>query len=239
MQKNDIKIKEITSFDDIIVLMTAQSSKLKEKSQETEWQRHIARRIPVYAGTVMVFFLACLLMTTTKALPLEQVGNLLSELSKLLTSGFGFIILILLYALIHGVYIYKTYTGYKWLKHSLSLGLKLITALLFLWIISFENKSASLFTGIMLFGTATFSAMLADRTLGYTRRNERYDFFSKRAEAIATKYTSLKAMPNSSFSEQHLNECLAFFEQIYLSKYNDTVTDSFYLLSQIEKKVAG
>ncbi|KJF96281.1 hypothetical protein UB39_02885 [Photobacterium angustum] len=177
MQKIDNKIEEITSFDDIIVLMTAQSSYLKKKSQETEWQRHISRRIPVYAGTALMFFVACLLMTTTKVLPLEQVGNLLSELSKLLTSGLGFIILILLYALIHGLYIYKTRTVDKWLKHSLSLGLKLNTALLFLWIISFENKSASLFTGIILFGTATFSVMLADRTLGYTRRNERYDFF--------------------------------------------------------------
>lgn len=237
MQQNDAKT--ITSFDDIIVLMTAQSSELKKMSQRTEWQRHVSRRIPVYAGTVMMFFLTCLLMITTKALPLEQVGQQLGELSKFASSGPGVTMLILLYVLIHGVYIYITHTGYKLLKHSLSLVLKLITGLLFLWIISFENKSAALITGIMLFGTATFSVVLADRTLGYTRRNERYDFFSKQAEALATKYASLKAMPESSFSEQHLNECLAFFEQLRLSKYNDTVSDSFYLLSQIEKKVAG
>lgn len=237
MQQNDFKT--ITSFEDIIILMTVQSSELKKKSQGTEWQRHVSRRIPVYAGTVLVFFLTCLLMTTTKALPLEQVGHLLGELSKFATSGLEVTMLILFYALIHGVYIYKTHTGYKLLKHSLSLGLKLLTGLLFLWIISFENKSAALITGIMLFGTATFSVTLADRTLGYTRRNERYNFFSKQAEALATKYASLKAMPESSFSEQHLNECLAFFEQLQISKYHDTVSDSFYLLSQIEKKVAG
>ncbi|WBA15490.1 antiviral RADAR system accessory protein RdrD [Salinivibrio proteolyticus] len=237
MQQNDTKT--ITSFDDIITLMNKQSSKLKKKSQQTEWQRHVSRRIPVYAGTVMVFFLICLLMTTTKALPLEQVGNLLSELSNLATSGFGVTALILLYALLHGVYIYKTHTGYNLLKHSLSLGLKLITSLLFLWIISFENKSAALITGIALFGTVTFSVILADRTLGYTRRNERYDLFSKQAEALAAKYASLKAMPESSFSEQHLNECVAFFEQLRLSKHNDAVSDSFYLINLIEKKVAG
>ena len=236
MQPNDDEI--IKSFDDIIELMKKTSLKLKNKSQETEWQRYVFRRIPVYAGTAMMFFLIYLLMTTIKVMPFDQVSQLLGKLSQFTLSCSGIVLNLPLILLITW-FTSKNHTRHKYRKALLSLGLKLVTTALFIWVISLENKSYSLITGIMLFGTATFSAMLADRTFGYTRRNERYDFFSKQAKMLAIKYDSLKAMPNSSFSEQHLNEYLAFFEQLRISKYNDTVSDSFYLLSQIERKLAG
>ncbi|EHA1079312.1 hypothetical protein I8Y06_000088 [Photobacterium damselae] len=237
MQQNNIKI--ITSFDDIIALMDEQSSKLKDKSRETEWQRHILRRIPVYAGAVMIFFLICVLTKVMKIFELKDLGIWLGSLNQFMSFGLGTSLLILFFMIMIGFYIYDARRVEKWKKATISFALQFSVVIVFLWTINIENKTAAIFFGLVFFGTLTLTAILVDRTLGYTRRNERYNFFSKRAEAIATKYTSLKAMPNSSFTEQHLNECLAFFEQIYLSKYNDTVTDSFYLLSQIEKKVAG
>lgn len=239
MQKIDNKIEEITSFDDIIAKMTEQSSKLKEKSQETEWQRHILRRIPVYAGAVMIFFLMCVLTKVTKIFELKDLGIWIGTLNQFMLSGLGTSLLILFFMIMISFYIYEARRVKKWKKATISFALQFSVVMVFLWTINIENKTAAIFFGLVFFGTLTLAAMLADRTLGYTRRNERYDFFSKQAEALATKYASLKTIPDSSFSEQHLNECLAFFEQLHLSKYNDTVTDSFYLLSQIEKKVAG
>ncbi|MBF8999670.1 antiviral RADAR system accessory protein RdrD [Vibrio nitrifigilis] len=242
MQPEDIKT--LTSFDDIIKLMDEESTYLKKKSQETEWQRYVSRRIPVYAGIVTVLFLISLLMTTIKAVSPEQMDQFLAKLSLFTLSPFtlswyGVLVLVVSISII----IWSTYskrTRHKELKIVLwSLVLKVITIGLFYCVIIFENKAHSFISGIVLFGTVTLSVMLADRTFGYTRRYERYDFFSQQAEALAIKFASLKAISKSSFDEQHLNECLAFYEQLRLSKYKDTVSDSFYLLSQIEKKVAG
>lgn len=102
----------------------------------------------------------------------------------------------------------------------------------FSWIIA---QNHTLLLGLTIFSVVTLGTLLADRTLGFTRRNERYKLFSMRAEGLILETNSRKQIKDTQgkpieFNEEHLLECLAFFEELRLDKYNATMSDSFYLL---------
>ncbi|WP_279462330.1 hypothetical protein [Aeromonas dhakensis] len=79
--------------------------------------------------------------------------------------------------------------------------------------------------------------------LGFTRRNERYQLFSNRAEGLIVESRSWGKICDESgnminFNEKYLLECAAFFEELRLDKHNAAVRDSFYLL-RLKEKLLG
>ncbi|WP_323885932.1 hypothetical protein, partial [Aeromonas allosaccharophila] len=110
----------------------------------------------------------------------------------------------------------------------------------FSWIISHPH---ALSLGLSIFSVVTLGALLADRMLGFTRRNERYQLFSNRAEGLIVESRSWGKICDESgnminFNEKHLLECAAFFEELRLDKHNAAVRDSFYLL-RLKEKLLG
>jgi hypothetical protein len=88
--------------------------------------------------------------------------------------------------------------------------------------------------GLTVFSVVTLLSILIDRTLGFTRRNERYQLFEGRAESLQVLFVSRNAL-NIPFAESHLLELAKFWEELRLSKHNDTVSDSHYLLALVEQ----
>ncbi|ONG15452.1 hypothetical protein BXT92_00060, partial [Klebsiella pneumoniae] len=70
----------------------------------------------------------------------------------------------------------------------------------------------------------------------FTRRDERYQLFSRRAKFLATFYRSQQAM-NSVFTQENLQELKQFNEDLWRTKQSDTLSDSFYLLKKLEDKL--
>lgn len=107
----------------------------------------------------------------------------------------------------------------------------------FFWIVAQDH---ALLLGLIIFAVITLGALLADRTLGFTRRNERYQLFANRAEGLIVESRSRKTILDKSgksiqFNEEHLLDCSAFFEELRQDKHNATMSDSFYVLRLKER----
>ncbi|MGL6071874.1 hypothetical protein, partial [Craterilacuibacter sp.] len=107
----------------------------------------------------------------------------------------------------------------------------------FSWVV---DQAHALLLGLAVFSLVTLGAFLADRTLGFTRRNERYQLFASRAEGLIVLSRSRKVMAINGykeieFGEAHLLECAAFFDELRFDKHNATMSDSFYVLRLKEK----
>lgn len=96
------------------------------------------------------------------------------------------------------------------------------------------NSKAPLIIGFIVFSIITVLGILTERMLGFTRRSERYQLFSDRAKALIFLFTRRRDF-NIKFQESYLTEIFQFQEELQLSKYNDTVADSHYLLTLVEK----
>ena len=245
--------KQITNFDELAEVYKDYSNNLKVKDAESYWLRYLFRRIPIFASTGLIFFGICFALTLTENFGTKKIDEFLLSL-RLFDVGYrdhiliGSFFLLLLRSLLPWKWFANKETtqatGEKKTKNwrkiwsenlEKPIALLLISSILlsgFSWIIAQDHI---LLLGLTIFSVVTLGALLVDRTLGFTRRNERYRLFSSRAEGLRLESNSRKQIKDKSgkpieFNEEHLLECSAFFEELRLDKHNATMTDSFYLL---------
>jgi hypothetical protein len=211
---------------------------LKNKAKETNWLRYTFRRIPLYAASGFIFFAVCLAMAMVEQIGFKVVDQFLKQPTSLdfnwreYTLIISFLLLQLL-AFFTG----KKFTDKK--IDGLGLFVRLLTTILLLAILLSVfsvviTSQYPLQLGLASFSVVLLSAMLTERSLGFTRRNERYQFFAARAEGLQTLFASRK-MLDIKFCEAHLLELAKFYEELQQSKFKDTLSDSHYLLTQLEQ----
>lgn len=258
--------RQITNFDELTQMYSFHAIALKNKERESYWLRYLFRRIPLFSGFGLIFFGVCLAleMNNTFSGKIEDFFHSLILFDKGCRDHIliGSVVLLLLRSFLpqtwfvekHGKEVgaeinnetnaenknlHKSRTEY-WEK-PITL-LLVLSALIsgFSWIISHPH---ALSLGLSIFFVVTLGSLLADRMLGFTRRNERYQLFYSRAKGLIIESRSWGKICDESgdminFNEKHLLECAAFFEELRLDKHNAAVRDSFYLL-RLKEKLLG
>ncbi|AMB76803.1 hypothetical protein [Pantoea ananatis] len=218
----------IASFPQLIRWFDDEAKRLSDKSKEVRMLSYLFRRLSLYFGSALCFFILCLVMTFTKSVTLVIVNNWLNSLPEALSWWAGLVLLV-----ITGVFISIFRQSNR--ITAIILSSLILIALMVLFFVALTAEQP-IIVGISLAGSVTIMALIANKTLGFTRRDERYQLFSRRAEFLATLYRSQQAM-NSDYTQENLQELKQFNEDLWRTKQNDTLSDSFYLLKKLEDKL--
>lgn len=258
--------RQITNFDELTQMYSFHSIVLKNKARESYWLRYLFRRLPLFSGAGLIFFGVCLALELNNSFS----GNIDDFFHSLILFDngcrdlilIGSVVLLLLRSFLPQTWFVEKYgkeAGAEinnennaknknlhkiWTEHwEKPITLLLVFSALisgFSWIISHPH---ALSLGLSIFSVITLGVLLADRMLGFTRRNERYQLFSNRAKGLIVESRSWGKICDESgnminFNEKYLLECAAFFEELRLDKHNAAVRDSFYLL-RLKEKLLG
>lgn len=222
--------------------LMGESQRLRMKSEETRLFSYLFRRLPLYFGGILCFFLLGLLLTLYKDIDLKLVNVWLYGLRSVIPhhcEWVGYLIVIALLNLVVRRDSNKVGEIPSRRRKNIEAVLATFSVQLLAVITMILSLSAEqpVIAGAATAGTVTIISLVVNRTLGFTRRYERYQFFSQRAMQLAIQYRSFKRI-GTPFAEQHIREMVAFFEALAGSKHTATLGDSFYLLKQLEKRVA-
>lgn len=218
----------IASFPQLIRWFDDKAKRLSDKSKEVRMLSYLFRRLSLYFGSALCFFILCLMMTFTKSVTLVMVNNWLNSVPEALSWWVGLVLLVITGALI-------SFFRQSNRIAAIILSSLILIALMVLFFVALTAEQP-IIVGISLGGSVTIMALIANKTLGFTRRDERYQLFSRRAEFLATFYRSQQAM-NSVFTQENLQELKQFNEDLWRTKQSDTLSDSFYLLKKLEDKL--
>ncbi|EON88424.1 antiviral RADAR system accessory protein RdrD [Plesiomonas shigelloides] len=251
----NIQISQTYNYTPLINQLLLEQEQLNAKSNKSYWLRYISRRIPLFFSAGLIFYAACLAMTMVKEINLQSINSFLKSLSIYLNSRMTSLvtftnshldnlipldinryhILLTSILLLFSIYVIVCFMAriaqqliIKALTNTLLFSL---SASVFFIVI---NSDSPLMLGLVVFSTSTITSMLFDRVLGITRRNERYKLFANRAKCLCDLLLNKKII-GIPFDESNLLEIAQFHEELRLSKYKDTVSDSNYLLSIMEK----
>lgn len=237
----DTKLKKIANFDDLIKVFEIESQKLKLKYKESYWVRYLFRRIPLFSGFAALFYGGCFLLTLSESVGSKVVNAFLFSIKPFYTEYsdeilIGAIVLLLLRTLLPCKWFVDfddSKSGRKLWENKIEkpIAVLLMSSALvsgFYWTLASEHP---LPMGLISFSAVMLGALLSDRSLGFTRRNERLYLYANRAERLAILSRSRKEM-GIEFSESHLTECLEFFDALNRDKHRATVSDSFYMLRE-------
>ncbi|WP_312179948.1 hypothetical protein [Pantoea sp. CTOTU46764] len=219
----------IASFPQLIRWFDDKAKRLLDKSKEVRMLSYLFRRLSLYFGSALCFFILCLVMTFTKSVTLVMVNNWLNSVPEALSWWVGLVLLVITGALI-------SFFRQSNRIAAIILSSLILIALMVLFFVALTAEQP-IIVGISLAGSVTIMALIANKTLGFTRRDERYQLFSRRAEFLATFYRSQQAM-NSVFTQENLQELKQFNEDLWRTKQSDTLSDSFYLLKKLEDKLS-
>lgn len=230
-----------TGFEDMADYLKLYGEKLKDKSQETALLSYLFRRIPLLFGAFLTFFLLCFLVSLSKGMELTLINQWLQSLLPYCHYYKVWLVLIFCFTLFCAFFSHVDAARFSWKFWREKTKVVVIhffikTAAMFCFIFSLEAVQPLIAGGVIM-GSVTITGMIINRTLGFTRRYERYQFFSHRANQLAIQFRSLKHL-DTPFTELHIRELAAFFEALSSSKREATMGDSFYLLKQLEKRVS-
>ncbi|MCU7964523.1 MULTISPECIES: antiviral RADAR system accessory protein RdrD [unclassified Shewanella] len=234
MSQNNIK--PITNYTELLAVLNATKVELKDKVKETNWLRYTFRRIPLYSATGLIFFAVCLAMAMVDQIGFKVIDQFLKQPISLDFNWPEWILGISFLLLLIFLFVSSTKQSdvealsllSKFATNSLLLDMLLVGGLVVI------TSPYPLQLGLALFSVVTLSAMLIERSLGFTRRNERYQLFASRAEGLCILFASREKL-GVPFVESHLLELGQFYEALRLNKHNDTISDSHYLLAQVER----
>ncbi|MEN4933456.1 hypothetical protein MRBLMC1_001309 [Pantoea agglomerans] len=219
----------IASFPQLIRWFDDKAKRLSDKSKEVRMLSYLFRRLSLYFGSALCFFILCLVMTFTKSVTLVMVNNWLNSVPEALSWWVGLVLLVITGALI-------SFFRQSNRIAAIILSSLILIALMVLFFVALTAEQP-IIVGVSLAGSVTIMALIANKTLGFTRRDERYQIFSRRAEFLATFYRSQQAM-NYVFTQENLQELKQFNEDLWRTKQSDTLSDSFYLLKKLEDKLS-
>lgn len=211
------------------------------KKNSTYWVRYTIRRIPLYMIVGFVYFLILNMFLFSES-PLKNISL---ELVLSSSDFFNFIekkrvissMLVIIFTFQWMLISFIVFLGLKSYKYNIllkiSINLSLFIILIIMMNICSKNNLSYIF-GLFLFSISTFLPLIIDRTLGYTRRNERYSYYISKIERLIALNKSREKL-RILFSEEFILESINAIDSLYLNKNNDTVNDTLYLLSQLEK----
>lgn len=217
---------------------------LREKECKSYWPRFLIRRISLYAIPFLMFFTFFFCLSLTKKVGLEKVSAMIDVLNLPSWNSlfWGVAIIILVLSIQWLMFNHKfcsqatnsiiktSRAGYKNFAHVILL---IGFIILFLSVYGCEYK---LYYGFLTFLALTLCPLLIDRTLGLTRKNERFKLYIRRLERL-NELNVLRDKINIKFEEPHFIEYIKLVDEADHSKNQDTVSDTSYFMTLIEKKL--
>ena len=223
----------IKDFDTLIAGIKYEKDQLKAQEEKSYLKRHLIRRIPISFGAGFIFFLGCFLLTSTNAASPEEVTQTLKHLIFVKPpspwlgprAGIALALVVLMLGHLSGVR-----KKFKTVQH------------ICLWFASLSAFSECLNApqpaplGLLFFGSVSLCAMLADRTLGYTKSNERHQLFSRKLGGLQVMSESRNAR-GITFEEIHLLEYAKIFDDLRADKQSNAVADTQRMFDQLSEKL--
>lgn len=228
--------KAISTYDELQTKIAAKKQEFESKQQASYWQRYVIRRIPLFTIPILVFYSTIFALGFVK-----DIGSLAANLlvpslpiSVYITSD----VLCTLFAVVVVHFVFVS-LKYEEMSKNLRLFNKLVfnlsmTATIYSIsvLINYEIQSVAL--GVVVFAPLCILPLLVDRTLGWTRQNDRFKLFSSKMQGLI-ELNLARASLDVAFGERNVLEYIGILEQFESQRYNDTVSDSFYILSKIEQ----
>lgn len=237
----------IRSYDDLIGVLAEDAEALQKKADQKYQWRYVFRRIPLFFGFGLIFFAVCFAIALQEGIGVTAMNAFLHGSSPWVWKNAGgdlyipSIMIIMLVAVILALLLCSC--ACKDNKLATRADVKLCqqwNALAALGVASvavFCGVLACpfpLYLGLAIFASVTLIAMWTDRTLGFTRASERYALFAKRAARLKALLEFRKSK-STVLQEKDLQEVVALFDELALSKYHDTVGDTFFVLKYLER----
>lgn len=237
----------ICSYDDLIDVLAKEAEALQKKADQKYQWRYVFRRIPLFFGFGLIFFAVCLAIALQDSIGVTAMNAFLHGFSPWVWKIAGgdlyvpLFIIVMLVAVVLALLLCSCTCADQQPVRSADIKLcRQRNALVALGV-----NSAAVFCGVLacpfplypglaLFASVTLIAMWTDRTLGFTRANERYALFAGRADRLR-KLLEFRKSKSTVLKEKDLQEVAALFDELALSKYRDTVGDTFFLLKHLER----
>lgn len=228
MSGQQTKITKITDYQELLTAWQQEREWQLSRAAEERWLVYLCRRLPLYLTSGLMLF--GLLMGLSLLDGVKQADLFAVNLSL---KGFLQTYKIWLFAILACWKLGAVLVCKKpWQGGVLSY--LLATALLWLLDIIFSTTQPALF-GVMVFSCGLVSVLLADRMLGYSRRNERYQMVADKIEVIMIGVRSKSLLPDQPFGIELLQEYIDFISALREGKYEQTVADSSVLTRFIEQ----
>jgi len=249
----------IRSYDDLIARLAAEADKLKKKADQQYLWRYVFRRIPLFFGFGLIFFAICFAMTLRREQGVTEMNDFLHGwwcwvlqgvgeelLWRLLVAGvpIAFVLALLFCPCVssrkqpgedasgQGTPTPAVTDDVNPCGQRIGLLVLAICAVLLFGLVLAHAEP--LYLGLSLFASITLIAMWTDRTLGFTRASERNYLFAGRADRLR-ELLEFRKSKSIELEEKDLQEVAALFDELALSKYRDTVGDTFFLLKHLER----
>ncbi|MBW3779400.1 hypothetical protein GL272_21245 [Aeromonas veronii] len=205
---------------------------LNKKQQSSYWLRYIIRRSSLLAFIMLSAFLIPLALSISTKQPLNKFNEVIHGTFLFQT---GFRNELLWIALSFLALFTLTTSTIEWepkktiMKPIILIALSLIAFPLCFIVM---EKQHAIQLGVIVFSTLSISMYLVDKTLGFTKKNERYQVYASKIRN-QTILNNSRGKLNIAFNESHILEALELIDNYHKSKYDDTVSDSFFVLNKI------
>lgn len=224
------KVTQITDYQELLAAWEQEREWQLAKATEERWLVYLCRRLPLYLASGLMLFGLLLGLSLLDGVKPAELLAVQMALKEFLQAHMVCLLGILACWKLAAVLIYKK----PWPGGILSY--LLAATLLWLLNVIFATAQPILF-GVMIFGCGLASVLLADRMLGYSRRNERYQMVADKIEVIILGIRSKSLMPDRKFDEVLLQEYINFITALREGKYEQTVIDGAALTSAVEQYV--
>ncbi|ALU44891.1 antiviral RADAR system accessory protein RdrD [Pseudoalteromonas rubra] len=228
--------KPISTYDELQTKIAAKKKEFDSKQQASYWQRYVIRRIPLFTIPMLVFYSTIFALGFVKDIGSKAVTSLVPSLPFSVYISQDVLCSLFAVVLVHLVFVGLKYEGMSKtsrLLHKLAFNLLMMATIYSISaLIYYEIHAIAL--GVVVFAPLCILPLLVDRTLGWTRQNDRFKLFSSKMQGLIELNLARESL-GVEFSERNILEYIGILEQFESQKYNDTVSDSFYILSQVEK----
>lgn len=235
------------TYDELQVELDEELVRLNRREQQTYWPRYMLRRIPLYGIPFLVLFLYFFFLGMSKNVGEAKVKIILAAIDlSWIVNSFSMLCLILisvvsLLSMLIQWWIFSTrginenltndekQTSDTWNKFVAHF---FIIVFLFSNFLIVQKLWFSIYYGCIVFLILTFLPLIADRTLGFTRRNERIKLMIRRVKRLREINYSRKKL-DLPFEEKHVLEYMKILDDADHSKNQDTVSDTSFLINQL------
>jgi hypothetical protein len=224
----------IASFSALVSKLKEQKAQLESKQKKSYWKRYIIRRLPLVSISFLIFFASFFSMGLVKEIGFQAVNSSLATLA--VVPDINFLWILTTPIIIQFILIPERLDKIN--KKTLALNkigfiICIFSFFSFLAMLIMKMEFA-VQLGFPIFTLFTILPLLFDRTLGWTRQNNRFGLFSCKLQGLI-ELNATREKLSIEFSEHNVLEYLKVIDDFNNSKYNDTISDSFYLLHQAEK----
>lgn len=238
-------IEGIDNYSKLIALLTEEKNKLDEKGTKLYCLRYLFRRIPLYMVFGLVYFIMLYIVLLIEAIDIKDLylwfkGFFISPnginqtcYNVILITIFALILTLPNITLCKQMMCKNSKIEYFYYFIKIVFSITMIMITLFLIYIIMESL-LSLQIGLIVFSILTVMPLIIDRSLGFTRQCERYKFYAGKIKRLIVLNLSREEL-GVVFSENNIIESIQIFDELCQNKYTDTIDDSYYLLSQLER----